>query len=125
MENNYNLINIIRAEALIKVFSRLVQKELKGTFYHYNDMIKNLKLQQYNFDEDEYDEIIDIITNIGYYNYVTLQNGEGYFVDSNELVIKKFVDVVEPSETDDIWNTYFTINDKGNTKQLKFIMGDD
>lgn len=126
MENNiYDLTNIIRADALTKVFNRLVQKELRGTFYHFNEMIDNLNLNQYHFDEDEYDEVIEIITNSCAYNYVTLQNGKGYFVDANELVVKKFVDVVEPSERDDIWKQHFIINNKGDTEELRFIMGDD
>jgi hypothetical protein len=64
---------------------------------------------------EDLEEIIDIFSNSKNYNYILLQNGEGYFVSFDKKDLRAFFDDIGISANDPVWHECFTFRTSSHT----------
>lgn len=88
------------------LIDKIVLTQLKDNYYlHTSDIVGYFeKLCETS---EDLEEIIDIFSNSKNYNYILLQNGEGYFVSFDKQDFRMFFDDIGISANDPVWHEYF------------------
>lgn len=101
-------------KTLENLVDKMVLGKLKDNYYlHTSDIVDYFeKLCETS---EDLEEIIGIFSNSKNYNYILLQNGEGYFVSFDKQDFRMFFDDIGISANDPVWHEYFTLRSTSHT----------
>ena len=96
------------------LIDKIVLGKLKKNYYlHASEIVEDFeKLCETS---EDLEEIIDIFSNSKNYNYILLQNGEGYFVSFDKQDFRMFFEDIGISTNDPVWHEHFTLRSTSHT----------
>lgn len=93
-------------ETMQNIVDSIVLGELEIYFYITSKEVVNM-FEPYCENSEDLDEVLEFIFNSKKYNYILLQNGDGYiFSKTYESSIRELFETVPINLNDQVWNVY-------------------
>ena len=96
-------------QTIQNILDEIILKKLEDDYYLKSSEIVD-EFEQYCDNEEDLDEITDLIFNSKKYNYILLQNGEGFILSKDKGSFECFFELEDILDRDEVWNEYFYYN---------------
>lgn len=96
----------MKKETIQNIVDNIILKRLEEYYFISSAEVVEI-LEFYAENSEDLDELLELVFNSKRYNYILLQNGDGYiFSSTNIKCIRAFFEDVPINDNDQCWNCY-------------------